>query len=706
MDLFWALLWSVLPSLALLSGLDQCGIHESSSSESGCVFRSNPGSPLLESVRCYNDYKSRVLCRWKRPRNEPMQLWFKTENSRALCVPLDAANPAEHRTVRCSYETTVFAIAITHTVFFLDNRTAALCSSAPHRSVDLFDHMRALPPVNVSSVGAGDGGRRLSWASPYPPSSSLNRNLTYQLSYRAQAQDLWTVSLRLPSSSGKIKKSSPPPPAALTENVATCAVTVEKRLLLPGHSYEARVRARAGVGQWSDWSPVVTWQTEEGRSIHLLSSGVHSSLPEWECRRTLGLGSSHFGQAPALNCVLAGEKEVVCSWEVSRELANLVTYQLACRRRRTAQPEKCCSNPTINLGQSGRVSYSCSLTDPEGLQLELQPAHSAKTFRAHQHMFLGGYMTNSPGSYVMLNISEGSTNMIIPGSVLSPLQEYQVRVRSMVVPGQGSLFEGIPSEWTDSVKWTSKEASWLSSSLSYIITGVLVVTVFFTLYWTIPACQRKVLLWVDSVPSPGKSKILSDFKYASCQTFMQTEKTSICKAQYLHSLSTCSTDILLWPSKGTQDEEWWNSDTTASTGSESSPGSVEVQSEERYTKTEAEVSLSLIPVPAHLHGEGYVWLPGLGVSRSSQDLTSQANENTSSQRCPSAELDPDGPDSAAWSNQSDDQSGLHRPTVPDPPPDYTSGGFCAWPQMGAIEASGYCHLPTPCQEKDCFTEDI
>ncbi|KAM9746357.1 cytokine receptor common subunit beta isoform 1-T2 [Menidia menidia] len=700
MDLFWALLWSVLPSLALLSGLDQCGIHESSSSESG--------SPLLESVRCYNDYKSRVLCRWKRPRNEPMQLWFKTENSRALCVPLVASNPAEHRTVRCSYETTAFAIAITHTVFFLDNRTAALCSSAPHKSVDLFDHMRALPPVNVSSVGAGDGGRRLSWASPYPPSSSLNRNLTYQLSYRAQAQDLWT-----------------------TENVATCAVTIEKRLLLPGHSYEARVRARAGVGQWSDWSPVVTWQTEED-----------------------------FGQAPTLNCVLADEKEVVCSWEVSRELANLVTYQLACRRRRTAQPERCCSNPTINLGQSGRVSYSCSLTDPEGLQLELQPAHSAKTFRAHQHIHphppkqvkvkekernwivewtkpsfrlplfyqVCYYRTDDEGSYVMLNISEGSTNMIIPGSVLSPLQEYQVRVRSLVVPGQGSLFEGIPSEWTDSVKWTSKEASWLSSSLSYIITGVLVVTVFFTLYWTIPACQRKVLLWVDSVPSPGKSKILSDFKYASCQTFMQTEKTSICKAQYLHSLSTCSTDILLWPSKGTQDEEWWNSDTTASTvervsgsdtsclsfsgpyifcqGSESSPGSVEVQSEERYTKTEAEVSLSLVPVPAHLHGEGYVWLPGLGVSRSSQDLTSQANQNTSSQRCPSAELDPDGPESASWSNQSDDQSGLNRPTVPDPPPDYTSGGFCAWPQTGAIEASGYCHLPTPSQEKDCFTEDI
>ena len=39
---------------------------------------------------------------------------------------------------------------------------------------------------------------------------------------------------------------------------------LEKQLLLPGRRYEARVRARASVGQWSHWSPVVTWHTEEG----------------------------------------------------------------------------------------------------------------------------------------------------------------------------------------------------------------------------------------------------------------------------------------------------------------------------------------------------------------------------------------------------------------------------------------------------------
>ena len=67
----------------------------------------------------------------------------------------------------------------------------------------LFCTVRARPPVNLSSFEAGDGGQRLQWSSPYPPSSSLNQNLTYQLGYRTQAQDFWTVSHKhIPSAPG------------------------------------------------------------------------------------------------------------------------------------------------------------------------------------------------------------------------------------------------------------------------------------------------------------------------------------------------------------------------------------------------------------------------------------------------------------------------------------------------------------------------
>lgn len=56
-----------------------------------------------------------------------------------------------------------------------------------------------------------------------------------------------------------------------TEDVTNTSSKLEKRLLLPGCKYEARVRARVSVGQWSHWSPVVTWQTEDGESKRAFS---------------------------------------------------------------------------------------------------------------------------------------------------------------------------------------------------------------------------------------------------------------------------------------------------------------------------------------------------------------------------------------------------------------------------------------------------
>lgn len=56
--------------------------------------------------------------------------------------------------------------------------------------------MRAQPPDNLSTRDTGDGGRLLSWSSPYPSSSSLNQNITFQLSYRTDGQDSWKVSIK------------------------------------------------------------------------------------------------------------------------------------------------------------------------------------------------------------------------------------------------------------------------------------------------------------------------------------------------------------------------------------------------------------------------------------------------------------------------------------------------------------------------------
>lgn len=59
-------------------------------------------------------------------------------------------------------------------------------------------------------------------------------------------------------------------------------MTLDKHLLLPGQRYEARARVRASVGQWSDWTPVETWRTEEGESKknHIFHKEAVEAFPE------------------------------------------------------------------------------------------------------------------------------------------------------------------------------------------------------------------------------------------------------------------------------------------------------------------------------------------------------------------------------------------------------------------------------------------
>lgn len=56
--------------------------------------------------------------------------------------------------------------------------------------------VRAKSPVKLSFHNASDGGWRLTWSSPYPSSSSLNKNITYEISYRKDGESYWTVSVK------------------------------------------------------------------------------------------------------------------------------------------------------------------------------------------------------------------------------------------------------------------------------------------------------------------------------------------------------------------------------------------------------------------------------------------------------------------------------------------------------------------------------
>uniref|UniRef100_A0A3Q3RRM5 Colony stimulating factor 2 receptor subunit beta n=1 Tax=Mastacembelus armatus TaxID=205130 RepID=A0A3Q3RRM5_9TELE len=671
MPFFWVLLWLMLPLLALSSGPDRCAFQEGSTSS------------LLESLQCYNDYKSSVHCKWRKHRNT---LLYVHDPCRELCVPYSPPVPDEPGTVRCEYKTRAFSTGIKHMFFFLKDEAGTICSSVPHKPLDLSLHCELIILSDVYThthltEGDGSGG-----PAPTPPPSSVNKVLTYQLRYRTDRHDNWT-----------------------TKNVTDTGMKIEKRFLLPGHRYEAKVRARAGVGQWSDWSPVVTWKTEEDT-----------------------------GQPPSLHCVLDGEVEVMCSWEVRTEMAHFLIYELACRHNPT---EPCCVNPRVTFGLNGTVlRYSCSLnvTDPAHLLLELIPTHHMKTFNSHQHIrpnppqqvtvmerdnnWIVKWTESSTASKVklsyqvyyyrredpLLNISAGSLSVNIRGASLEPSQQYQVKVRALVAPGFG--YKGVPSEWTDAKVWTSNPGS----TTLYVIIGAVVALVFLILYYTIPACQRKVILWVDSVPSPEKSKILSEIKSTTSQSFTESEDTSICKVLRFNSESTCSSDTSLWLIKDADktclelDEGCWNCDnlppSVAKVNSSdmssicfsgpyifcqvsySAKSSVDDAKCEEKEK-EGSSNRSPSPVNFALYGEGYVCLPGRTMSRSTQDLASHSETTTNTHRHDVAEQHQQCSDTTPRPDETDQTTSRNHP------PPYNPTPFTLWPQGGNLHASGYCHLP-------------
>lgn len=49
-----------------------------------------------------------------------------------------------------------------------------------------------------------------------------------------------------------------------TQIVNSTSMRLGKQQFHQGCKYEARVRARVSVGQWSEWIPVASRQTEEG----------------------------------------------------------------------------------------------------------------------------------------------------------------------------------------------------------------------------------------------------------------------------------------------------------------------------------------------------------------------------------------------------------------------------------------------------------
>lgn len=487
MPLHWVACCAVLGVLGLASGQKLCRTNESNKEHAPLV---------LESLECHNDYHSKIICRWVDYPNTSsypaLTLHHLSDNNKSMCKPYNETwTPSGQRTVHCLYKPNRYAFSLTlnHTFFF----------KSPHPPstppiLRLPQHVKVRPPANLSEHAEEGGGRLLHWASPYPPSSPLTPTLTYQLSYRRQDQD-WTVA-----------------------EVSGTQLRLNATFQQPGCGYEARVRALGRVGLWSEWSPTVEWQTSEG-----------------PC---------------GPDCVLEGDGVVTCSWRLKRELAQFFIYQLSCRHNKTAPLSSCCVNSTVlDEPSEPDLRFSCSLVVPhteelhlEELDLELLPTPKIKSFPSSKNIRLDPpklkvkqtgenwylewsppptgelvkpsfqvryYPVESQNDVKFFNVSTESHYCRILGSSLHPSQPYLAQVRAQVLPEESS-YQGPPSDWSNSVTWTSNPASASLSTVLYCFLSLLLAIIFTMCYFALPACQRRIRLWELSLPSPVKSKALSE----------------------------------------------------------------------------------------------------------------------------------------------------------------------------------------------------
>ncbi|KAG9340349.1 hypothetical protein JZ751_021462, partial [Albula glossodonta] len=352
------------------------------------------------------------------------------------------------------------------------------------------------------------GGMVLQWPRPQLSSHSLlNSTIDYQVSYRRLGQN-WT-----------------------DVEVSGQKYEIEADILVPGCKYEARVRARKDKGIWSEWSPLVAWQTKAQE----------------------GLGASN------LRCLFDGEKVVTCTWEVKRKLAQFTNYSLQYRLSAASDAQMCDESRVFSTDSKEPVlRFRCSFTvSNPGQQLEV---HLIPTYNFQSHKSKTAQMQNQLKSAppAPVNVTEkgqewvlswttpkhptdccplqvcywrcekeeserchdfvkGVSSFTIHQSYLLPSTCYRAKVRTLAI--NKFDYSGFPSEWTEPVEWTTHPV------------------MFIILYFTLPACHRRIILWDVSVPSPIKSKVLEEIMKRSPNSLpalqKEMERTRICSVQVL-----------------------------------------------------------------------------------------------------------------------------------------------------------------------------
>eukprot|EP00069_Balaena_mysticetus_P008717 bmy_01163T0 len=413
------------------------------------------GTFPLQTLRCHNDYTSRIVCRWAdtqdaqrlvnvtlhRRLNRRVRPGLGPEGRKGLCLLWGLDDPCPRCVPRrfiIPYRS--FAFADYDYFSFRPDRPVGT-----QPTVTLSQHVQPPAPKDLNIRAAGDGFL-LSWSVAHGGSQShWLSSLEFEVVYR-RLQDSWEDAPTIYSSSSR--------------------AILGPLHLMPSSTYVARVRSRLAPGSGlsgrpSQWSTEIRWASQPGNE----------------------------SQPQNLQCFFDGAALLRCSWEVRSEVTSSVFFTLFYKSGPSAREEECSPVQTEETS-SPYVRHCCQIPVPDPRNhsqyiVSVRPKEEEKLIKSSDNIQMARLtlnVTKGRDGYI-LHWKEGKMNYEHIARIfqvqykkeeasweetktedfqnahsmcLPPLEaatRYQARVRVKPDP-QG--YNGIWSEWSEESSWDTE----------------------------------------------------------------------------------------------------------------------------------------------------------------------------------------------------------------------------------------------------------
>ncbi|XP_037702438.1 cytokine receptor common subunit beta isoform X2 [Choloepus didactylus] len=460
----------------------------------------------LQTLRCYNDYTSRIVCRWADTQaaqgllNVTLQRRLNDDAPKPVScdlgdnLPWSDCSPPHCVPRRCIIPYKLFVMADRDHYSFRPDRPLTAQHTFP-----LAQHVQPPAPtdLHVSSTG---GHFVLSWSVALggPQGSLLSqKDLEFEVVYR-RLQDSW-------------------------EDAPTLLATSSHAVLRPEHlvpssTYVARVRTRLAPGSGfsgrpSAWSPEARWSSQPGDEA----------------------------QPQNLQCVFNGADLLSCSWEVRAEVTSSVSFTLFYKPSPNSRMEEC--SPVLTEKLSGPYTrHRCQIpvADPKTYgeyTVLVQPKVEEKFIKSSENIQMARptlNVTTDSGSYSLRweaeelfykhigytfhvqyrkdaasweesNAETLHNTRSMPLPHLEPSTRYWARVRVQPTPGG---YKGIWSEWSEESVWDTEWVLpvWILALILVAITLILLLVLRFCGIYGY-RLNRK---WEEKIPNPSKSHLFQN----------------------------------------------------------------------------------------------------------------------------------------------------------------------------------------------------